>query len=598
MKDFLDRLLYRYNESSYIIKNKARFILYLCIVQIFIVAPFIIVLNIYQDLHSPEYNYSIRSGVVIPVFISMCITLIVIILLVKGYFIISGHLFMIICLSAPWAIMFIEKSETLARLNTIVFVTAILSMMPVIILSRKAVIIIYTAVNIILLLLFMLLCKEELNVSYHSFIDYISDNILAFLSVGIISYNIFSINHRALEKAETEIAERKKTEEQRNKLQMQLLQSQKLESVGLLAGGVAHDFNNILATVQGFAELAALELTEGKIRSRVEEIVKASKKARDLTRQLLAFAKVQPLTIKNISINTIVTDFIEMLSRTLRDDIIIKTRLYDKPGIIEGDQVQIEQVLLNMMLNSQDAMPEGGTIHIETSEVAISEDLARRFENIKTGTFVLLSISDTGSGIDPGIIHNIFDPFYTTKDFGKGTGLGLSTVYGIVKQHKGFIHVYSEKNMGTNFKIYFPLIEAENRKEISTKVPSKDFSGNETILAVEDNPDVRNLVKTILKKYGYTTLVVHDARTAISLASTYDERIDLLVTDVIIPDMNGMYLFYQLQALRPGIKVIYISGYTANVITGYNHTDGEINFIQKPFSIEDFVMKIREVLDS
>jgi len=471
-------------------------------------------------------------------------------------------------------------------------------MMPVIVLRKKKIIIFYTAINIGLLLLFMLFFTDEMNIPPPSFTDYISDNILAFLSVGIISYNIFSINHRALTKAESEITERKKTEEQRNKLQMQLLQSQKLESVGLLAGGVAHDFNNILLTVQGFAELALSEPENMKVRSEIEEIVKASKKARDLTQQLLAFAKVQPLVIKDISINKIITDFTGMLSRILREDIIIRTSLYNRPGNIEGDPVQIEQVLLNMMLNSQDAMPDGGTILIETSETVIGEDFTQRLENVTAGTYVLMCISDTGSGIDPAIIHKIFDPFYTTKDLGKGTGLGLSTVYGIVKQHNGFIHVYSERDKGTVFKIYFPLKESEEGRQIPAPVPAKNCSGNETVLAVEDNSEVRNLVKTILKKYGYTALIAKDAKTALSIASSYEGRIDLLVTDVIIPDMNGMLLYYQLQTFRPGIKVIYISGYTANVLTVDDKNDEEINFIQKPFSIDDFILKIRKVLDS
>jgi CheY-like chemotaxis protein/two-component sensor histidine kinase len=380
---------------------------------------------------------------------------------------------------------------------------------------------------------------------------------------------------------------------------MQLLQSQKLESVGLLAGGVAHDFNNMLAAVQGFAELAIDSAeTNSQVKNEIAEIIKASKKARDLTQQLLAFARIQPLDIKRIDINKVIKDFTGMLSRTLRGNIEIKNNLCSNPGSIEGDPIQIEQVILNLTLNSQDAMPRGGTIIIETSRVEIEEDFVKKYENISAGQYILLSVSDSGTGIESDIIDKIFDPFFTTKEFGKGTGLGLSTVYGIVKQHGGMIHVYSEKGKGTIFKIYLPVKDNKAENNIPSPAKSVNTRGNETILAVEDNPEVRNLLETVLKKNGYNAFIAEDAETALSISSSYEGVIHLLITDVIIPDMNGLQLYTKISEMRPEIKSIYISGYTANVIAHNGKLDEGINFIQKPFSISDFIRKVREVLDA
>jgi CheY-like chemotaxis protein len=243
-------------------------------------------------------------------------------------------------------------------------------------------------------------------------------------------------------------------------------------------------------------------------------------------------------------------------------------------------------------------MPAGGTIIIETSRVEIEEDFVKRFENISPGPYIVLSISDSGTGINPDIIDRIFDPFFTTKDFGKGTGLGLSTVYGIIKQHKGMINAYSEKEKGTIFKIYLPISGGTEETDSSPAVKPECQKGNETVLAVEDNPEVRNLLKTVLSKNGYNVFIAENAETALTIASSYDGIIHLLITDVIIPDMNGMELYTEIIKTRPDIKSIYISGYTANVIAHNGKLDDGINFIQKPFAVSDFTRKVREVLDS
>ncbi|HNX23594.1 MAG TPA: ATP-binding protein [Spirochaetota bacterium] len=597
INNIIDRLLYRYDSSSYIIKNRARFILYL-ILTLLVIAPLIMSYNMYAHLNNPFLNYKIQMNVIGPEIIAIILFFAVLVILIKGYFSIAGNLLLIICQSAIWGIMFLAESDLTTRIDTIVLITASLTMMPVIVTHWKKLFILYAMMNIAVLFLFVFIYKNELNLPEAALRDYLADNTIAFIFIGIISYTAFTINSKALDRAENEIAEREKTEDQRNKLQVQLLQSQKLESVGLLAGGVAHDFNNILTAVQGFAELARDNVdAHSQVKIEIEEIIRASRKARDLTQQLLAFARIQPLDMKKININKIISDFTGMLARTLRGNIVIQKNLCDNPGSIEGDPIQIEQVILNLTLNSQDAMPYGGTIIIETSRVEVEEDFVKKYENISAGQYILLSVSDSGSGIEPGIIDKIFDPFFTTKGFSKGTGLGLSTVYGIVKQHGGMIHVYSEKEKGTIFKIYLPVKDKASDIDVPAFVKPEMEKGNETILAVEDNPEVRNLLQTILNKNGYKTFIAENAETAISISSSYEGIIHLLITDVIIPDMNGLHLYNKIREMRRDIKSIFISGYTANVIAHNGKLDEGINFIQKPFSVSDFTRKVREVLD-
>lgn len=594
----INRLLYRYDSSNYITRNRARFILYL-ILTIIVIAPLIIIYFSYIHVYNPSYEYAILMSITIPTSAAFILSLISLLFLVKGHFSIAGNMLLIIWQSAFWGIIFLAEEELLIRVDTVIFIAATLMVMPIIITHKKFLFILYPIVNLGILFLFILSYKNNLYLSESAMKDFLSVNTIAYAFIGIVSYTIFSINSGALEKAESEITERKKTEDQRNRLQMQLLQSQKLESVGLLAGGVAHDFNNMLAAIQGFAELASENIdSKSPAEREIKEIIRASKKARDLTRQLLAFARIQPYDMKNININQLVNDFSEMLSRTLRGNILIKKNLCDDPGSIEGDPVQIEQVILNLALNAQDAMPDGGTITIETSRMIIGHDKIKGYENIIPGPYIMLSVTDSGSGIESDIIDDIFIPFFTTKDFGKGTGLGLSTVYGIIKQHNGMIDVYTEKNKGTIFKIYLPVNDEAAANETITP-PNLNFpKGNETILAVEDTDEVRNLLEKILTKNGYTAFITEDAGAAIKIASTYDGIIHMLITDVMMPDMNGMDLYRRISEIRPGIKAIYISGYTANVIAHNGKLDEGVCFIQKPFSISEFTKKIRDLLDS
>ncbi|MEQ8224470.1 MAG: PocR ligand-binding domain-containing protein [Candidatus Eremiobacterota bacterium] len=385
---------------------------------------------------------------------------------------------------------------------------------------------------------------------------------------------------------------------ERKKLEEQLLQSRKMESVGRLAGGIAHDFNNILAIILGHGEIMEDELPENSpFRSEVDIIIRATNRAKDLTKQLLAFARKQTMAMKPVSLNRVITDFEKILRRTIRENITIEMNLSPSLKIIKGDEGQIEQIILNLCLNAQDAMPDGGTLLIETEEALLDEAYVTSHEGVNPGIYAMMAISDTGEGMPKETLGKIFDPFFSTKELGRGTGLGLSSVYGIVKQHMGHINVYSEAGKGSTFKVYLPVIEENTAVSENISVQSKPYYGNETVLLVEDEEHVRELACAILKKYGYKVFEASGGEMALKLSEDYGETIELLVTDVIMGDTNGKELYEKLSVKRPGLKVLYMSGYTENLIGHHGILYEGVNFIQKPFSLKDFACKVRKILD-
>ncbi len=395
------------------------------------------------------------------------------------------------------------------------------------------------------------------------------------------------------------ITSRIQVEAQMHKLEEQLQQAQKLESIGRLAGGVAHDFNNMLAIIIGYADILLKDLPEtSPVREKTKEILKAAERARDLTRQLLAFARKQTLNMSQLELNQVVVGFEKMLRRTLHENIYLKIHLSSDPCFFQGDMGQVEQIILNIAINAQDAMPNGGTLSIETASVDVDQDDAGHRNEITPGRYVMLAISDTGVGMTRDVLEKIFDPFYTTKEVGKGTGLGLSTVYGIVKQHGGYIHVYSEPGTGTSFKIYFPQINTLVDQHINRDSHQASVEGHETLLVVEDDAQVRGISCEILKLHGYQVLDTHSGRQAIEIVKSHDGPIDLLITDVIMPDMNGKELQQQLAQTHPKIKTLFMSGYPEDVISHHGVLDPGLHFIQKPFSLHEFLAKVRQVLDS
>ena len=386
---------------------------------------------------------------------------------------------------------------------------------------------------------------------------------------------------------------------ERKKLEEQLIHSQKMEAVGQLAGGIAHDFNNLLTVIKGYCQLSLLNLEESDSRwGNLQEIEKATQRASDLTRQLLAFSRRQILDLKVLDLNALLKDLNKMLRRIIGEDIELVTLLAGDLGRVKIDPGQIEQVVLNLAVNARDAMPSGGKLTIETANVELDEEYAETHVGVTPGHYVRLSVSDTGAGMSPQVKEKIFEPFFTTKEKGKGTGLGLSTVYGIVKQSNGNIWVYSEPGYGTTIKIYLPRAEEEldtqYRRDETNLLPK----GKETVLLVEDETTVRDLVSRFLYQQGYTVLEAANGDEALHMAGKQSgKKIHLLLTDMVMPQMSGRALAQELKCLRPNIKVLYTSGYTDDTIVRHGILEHGTHFLQKPFSLKTLSHKVREALD-
>ncbi|SPF50529.1 putative Histidine kinase [Syntrophobacter sp. SbD1] len=394
-----------------------------------------------------------------------------------------------------------------------------------------------------------------------------------------------------------DITQRKRGEEERKKLEEQFFQAQKMESVGRLAGGVAHDFNNMLGVIIGRAEMAMQQdISNDKLQNNLREILKAGKRSADLTRQLLAFARKQTTIPKILDLNDTISGMLNMLRRLIGEDIDLSWQ----PGLdlwkVKIDPSQVDQILANLAVNARDAISGVGAITLRTENVVIDDSNRAETPEFISGQYVLLTVSDTGTGMSKEVRENIFEPFFTTKELGKGTGLGLSTVYGIVKQNDGFIYVASELAKGTTFQIYLPRFEAENAQVPSGEATGKPPTGTETILLVEDDESILDLTKVILEELGYTVLAASTPKQAIHLVEEHPGDIHLLITDVVMPEMNGRELAKQLGAIRPNLKCLYMSGYTTDVMAHRGILDEGVGFIQKPFLSYDLAAKVRQVL--
>ena len=387
-------------------------------------------------------------------------------------------------------------------------------------------------------------------------------------------------------------------EEQRRFLEEQLRQSQKMEAIGKLAGGIAHDFNNLLTAVRGHAELL-LEgnLVEGDTREGLEEIAKAADRAAALTRQLLAFSRRQVLQPRVVDVNRAVLDMEKMLARLIGEHITLVTALDPTISNIKADPSQIEQVILNLVVNARDAMPEGGTLTIATSEADLTDVDRRRFSYVSPGRFVRITVRDTGVGMAKETLDRAFEPFFTTKEAGKGTGLGLSTVYGIVKQSDGYIWAESLPSHGTEFRIFLPAVVEPDEHEPKPAPAQNGARHTETILVVEDESAVRSLIERILIKRGYSVLTARDGLEALSIIDAHNAAISLVITDVVMPGMGGRELAQQLARRNPHIRILYISGYTEDEVVRHGVVERMVSFLSKPFSNEDLADKVRAVLD-
>jgi len=386
---------------------------------------------------------------------------------------------------------------------------------------------------------------------------------------------------------------------ERRRLESQLQQAQKMDAIGRLAGGVAHDFNNLLMVISAYAELMQDSLAaEHPLRRNVQEIMTASRRAADLTRQLLAFGRKQMQSLQLLDLNWIIQDINKMLPRLIGEDIQLVFVAGRNLGQVNADPVQIEQVVMNLAANARDAMPHGGKLTIETAGVRLDEAYVQRHSIVPAGDYVLLAFTDTGQGIAPEHIAHIFEPFYTTKEEGKGTGLGLATVYGIVKQNGGFIWVYSEPGIGTTFKIYLPRVQQETGRMQPLKLVEESPQGCETLLLVEDEAAVRQSAREFLALKGYTVLEAKNGEDALCIARDYLRPIDLMITDVVMPHLGGAKLAGQLATERPNMKVLFVSGYAENTVLRHGAIDVTNSFLQKPFSLKALARKIREVLQT
>jgi two-component system, cell cycle sensor histidine kinase and response regulator CckA len=386
----------------------------------------------------------------------------------------------------------------------------------------------------------------------------------------------------------------------RRQLEEQLRQAQKMEAVGRLAGGIAHDFNNLLMVIQGYADLLTERLAEGDpLRRNAEQIQTASQRATSLTRQLLAFSRKQMLAPKVLSIQSVVGDMEKILRRLIGEDVQLETSSVPELGLVKADRSQIEQVILNLAVNARDAMPEGGRLTIETANVDLDESFSHSSVMLSPGPYVMLAVTDNGCGMDAETQAHIFEPFFTTKEKGKGTGLGLATVYGIVKQSGGYVWVYSEPGRGTSFKVYLPRVWDEQT------TPGRDRTldgrtlpqGTETVLLVEDEKGVRELAREYLEMTGYTVIEAENGHTALELAGLHSGPIHLLMTDVVMPGISGRELSERVKAIRPGIRVLFMSGYTDQAVVHHGILETDAVLLQKPFTVAALAAKLRDILN-
>ncbi|MFZ3044567.1 MAG: ATP-binding protein, partial [Desulfatirhabdiaceae bacterium] len=396
-----------------------------------------------------------------------------------------------------------------------------------------------------------------------------------------------------------DITDRKTAEKEKLELEAQLRQAQKMEAIGRLAGGVAHDFNNMLSIILGNSEIIMDDMSQtSPFLSNLQEIHKAAERSTNLTRQLLAFARRQTIEPKILNLNQVVADMLKMLQRLIGEDITLAWLPASELWTVKIDPSQVDQILANLCVNARDAIRGVGKVTIETGNIIVNSDYCRDHAGFIPGSFVMIAVSDNGSGMDQETLANLFEPFYTTKDIGQGSGLGLATVYGIVKQNNGFINVYTEPGDGSTFKIYLPVhaqpVVIQQKEDLQKTTPK----GNETILVVEDETAILKMTRMMLERLGYTVLTALTPNEAIRIVEESGlNAIHLLMTDVVMPEMNGQDLSKRILGLSPNMKCLFMSGYTANVIAHHGVLDEGVQFINKPFSRQDLSIKVREALD-
>ena len=412
------------------------------------------------------------------------------------------------------------------------------------------------------------------------------------LDVEIYSHNLRFAGRPAVLVVVHDLTEQRRLEEQ-------LLQSQKMDAIGRLAGGIAHDFNNLLTTILGYCQmLLANPQLEVSMRADIEEVHGAASSAAGLTRQLLAFSRKQIIEPVNLDLNSALSRLERMLQRLIGENIQITLRLDEQLKTVLLDPVQVDQIVMNLAVNARDAMPKGGVLTIETANVDLDESYARQHLSVSAGEYVMLAVSDTGKGMSADVLTHVFEPFFTTKAFGQGTGLGLATVYGIVRQNRGHIWVYSEPNQGATIKMYFPALPRPSVRPSPASPAENAPVGTETILVVEDDPRLRLLTRKSLERCGYRVLVTGEGNEALRVAASHEGPIHLLLTDVVMPGLSGKAVATAIARTRPDTRVLYCSGYTEDAIVHHGVLEAGVAFLEKPFTPNGLARKVRDVLDA
>jgi len=382
------------------------------------------------------------------------------------------------------------------------------------------------------------------------------------------------------------------------KLQGQLLHSQKMEAMGQLAGGIAHDFNNILTIIMGYGNILMMNTDkDSTIRSYVESILTSAERATNLTQSLLAFSRKHSISPKNIELNSVIKNVEKLLRHLIGEDIELQTQLQKTMMPVFADPGQIEQVLINLAVNARDAMPQGGSLIINTEILNDDQEFIKKYSNYKPGKYALISVADTGIGMNQEIVEHIFEPFFTTKEEGKGTGLGLSIVHGVITQHSGHIEVHSEPGQGTVFQMYLPIVAYQKEETLTPFVPQSS-GGSETVLVAEDNEPVRLLVKNILAEYGYSVIESTNGEDAVEKFKNCDSSVHLLLLDIILPKIDGKSVYEEIRKIKPDIKALFMSGYAADIIQQHGISGNEYNFVQKPVLPHILLSKVRDVLNA
>jgi signal transduction histidine kinase/ActR/RegA family two-component response regulator len=597
-KGMLDRALHRYEKADPVIRMKAKFLLLLHLLVMAII-PVAIAYSAWSHLRNPELGFRLNLVVLIPEALALLPLAAFLILLLRGRFSLSAHLLLSTVLLFTWIVIFVDRSGELSRLDTIAFVLGLLTLTPLVVVRRKRAILAYGAVNLLLLALFLLYAQRQLQLPLHRYMEYFADNTVAIFFITLACFASFLISQRALEQMQRELAERQRQENEAKRLQSQLIHAQKMESVGQLAGGVAHDFNNLLTTVIGNTSMALARLEPGSpVAARLRDVLRSAEGAASLTRQLLAFSQRLEIEPRPLNLNRQVLRIAGLLESLLGEEIKPELKLGAAVGMIVADPAQVEQIVINLAVNARDAMPDGGTLTIETRRLRLDASPAGASPILKPGDYVALVVADTGVGIPQKDLPRIFDPFFTTKPVGQGTGLGLASVYGAVRQNNGSIEVNSSPGAGTVMTVYFP---AAGPAALPAEPAPRDEDlprGDESLLLVEDDAMVLEFIQLVLSSLGYRVLGAGDGAAALARLASAGARFDLLLTDVILPDMTGMTLADRLRQALPEIAVIYMSGHAEDVVAHDRVENGSARFIAKPFTAQELARLVRQVLDN